>query len=648
MPDHVASSALPEIVTEFEVPSCFICGINPGLGTTTFTTHVAQHLERIAFMVLAKPYGDWKFYDDVESNSSSVGAMAMDPEVIEFIVQGRIANVKQLLHDGIVRDGIMSTGRSALHLAAAHGQCSIVWLLLHAGFDVNLEATDPSCQRWTALHYASAAGHISTVGLLLKAGALQTPNEPTPLLLALENGHHAAFEMLLASDHGLDFDSPNPPLSFMLAVRTNCAEIVQSFLTASEQNADKCRNRDRQVYPWFPRILGEATEWNAEISILAIFEWAERPTIYPELRRSWEARVADFISIACRKENVDIARLHLSAPFLERPPVLSIPVWKAIARSKGGRILREEGLLGSATSLANGLVAAAELGDLDLFTQVFEKAGAVPAGVWTGASAYGNLGILLALLNRGIKPVPGCLREAIMTGHFEVISTLLRQFPHLFPAQETDNALDVAVEWGQLDCVQFLIRERFPEPEPELFKRLFLSAVAAGSSNIVDWFLNETVGESLSTDTVTEALVAAIKKKHVSTVERLLIRHSPTTAVTYDGDNLLHLAARVGSTAITRRCLSLGIDVNSIGSRGTTALFNACDDDHWESARLLLSYGGEIKSRVSTYDEILRGQLASELFKSSTTYLENKRNMFLSGRAVRMRGQERSGIFRRR
>lgn len=518
-PAHEGSSTQPEIVKEFGTMECFICGSNlAGVGTKAFTTHLSRHLERIAFLVLAKQYGEWKFYEDVKSNPSSNGAILMDPEVRDSIVQGRIASVKQLLHDGILRDGIASGGCSALHLAAVHGQSSIVWLLLHSGFDVSLEATDPCCLRWTALHYASAAGHGSVIRLLLRAGALQPSYEPTPLWLAVENGRYAVVEILLAADHGWNFKSPDPPSSLMLAVRKNCTETVHSFLVASEPcsgrpvASEDFLGRPRRNYAFFIELVTCATEWNAKSSIEVIFQWASRPaisaTLAPPMIGTWSDLIAKWISIACQKGNIGLALLHISAPFLEQPPPLSVSAWMAITRTKDAGILLEKALLGSTQSITNGLEASVQWGDLDLFSQVVEKAGILPATGWTRAASCGNLIILLALLNRAHTPASGVLEAAAESGHSEVIRTLLLQFPLQFPTQETDLALFAAVRKGSLSCVQALVSSR--PPEPGVVAQLLQEAARDGHAQIVDFFLNGRVGESLSTETLTAALVAAV------------------------------------------------------------------------------------------------------------------------------------------
>ncbi|KEF62856.1 uncharacterized protein A1O9_00829 [Exophiala aquamarina CBS 119918] len=579
-------------------------------------------------MVLAKPYGEWNFYDDAKSITSSVGTIAMDPEVLDSIIQGRTSNVRQLLHDGMLRDGITSTGRSVLHLAAAHGQYSIVWLLLQSKFDVSLEAIDSTCLKWTALHFASAAGHASTIDLLLKAGARQPSDEPTPLFLAVEKGHCEGVEILLAAEHGLDFgSSAPPPKPLSIAVEKDYAEIMRSFLVAPESqsppaslNSSKKHlvNRSSKRYEFFDQIVRDATTWNAKLSIQAIFQWASRPNIRATLTSTlfgnWSDTITDWISIACQKENTTLALLHASAPFLENPPHLSVRAWTAIAKLKNAGALKEKALLGSAERIENGLEAAAEVGDLDFFSQVVEKASVLPAIIWTRACSCGNLDILLALLNRGDEPPPRILEAAAKEGQYKVISTLLLQFHRFFSTQEKDKALFAAVRAGHRKCVQALFKHRLPEPE--LVSRLLVSAADAGCVQVVDFFLNESTGETLSIDALTEALVAAVSNSHASTVDRLLIRHSPTCALTSYGNNLLHLAALVGSTEIAQKCLSLGIDVNTIGSLDQTALFKACDKHHWECAKLLHSHGGVLKSRVG-YNSVLERQLRSELSRSA-------------------------------
>lgn len=65
-------------------------------------------------------------------------------------------------------------GRTALHLAAAHGHGGAVTELWARG--AAIDACDLHC--WTALHYASRAGHTEVALQLVIAGSLVSASDP--------------------------------------------------------------------------------------------------------------------------------------------------------------------------------------------------------------------------------------------------------------------------------------------------------------------------------------------------------------------------------------------------------------------------------------------------------------------------------------
>ncbi|KAL4648225.1 ankyrin repeat domain-containing protein 46 isoform X1 [Arapaima gigas] len=104
--------------------------------------------------------------------------------LLQACADGNVVHAKRLLHagwDANVRD---HRGRTALHLATAHGHLEICRLLHKFGAD--MQATD--CQGNTALHQC---GHMNIVQFLVSSGLsvdICNHKGATPLVLARRRG----------------------------------------------------------------------------------------------------------------------------------------------------------------------------------------------------------------------------------------------------------------------------------------------------------------------------------------------------------------------------------------------------------------------------------------------------------------------------
>jgi DNA-binding transcriptional regulator YdaS (Cro superfamily) len=98
-----------------------------------------------------------------------------------------------------VEHAVPTSGKTALHLAAAGGHAEVVDVLLSAA--ANVAARDAAFGS-TPLHVAAPQGHAAVVGKLILAGAdvYVTDNyRQTPLMLAAQRGHLEAVELLVAN-----------------------------------------------------------------------------------------------------------------------------------------------------------------------------------------------------------------------------------------------------------------------------------------------------------------------------------------------------------------------------------------------------------------------------------------------------------------
>ncbi len=103
--------------------------------------------------------------------------------IAELISQGSPVNFKNDL-----------TGNSALHEAAAQGHLECVKLLLAHGAQVNITNADLE----TPIMKAAICGHSAIVKELLDHGAQITQDirGKNAMLYALQNGHHAVFDLI--------------------------------------------------------------------------------------------------------------------------------------------------------------------------------------------------------------------------------------------------------------------------------------------------------------------------------------------------------------------------------------------------------------------------------------------------------------------
>jgi len=92
-------------------------------------------------------------------------------------------------------------GDTALMAAALGGHVEAAKVLIANGAEINGSG-------WTPLHYAAFQGRPAMVRFLLEAGANKNaiaPNEYTPLMLAVRNGHEEAAKVLLYGDPDVNY-----------------------------------------------------------------------------------------------------------------------------------------------------------------------------------------------------------------------------------------------------------------------------------------------------------------------------------------------------------------------------------------------------------------------------------------------------------
>ncbi|MEM7260401.1 MAG: ankyrin repeat domain-containing protein [Planctomycetota bacterium] len=124
---------------------------------------------------------------------------------------GGTHKLRSLIDEGINLNFVDSkSGMTPLMLAANSGHTEVVRLLMSAGSDVHLAASDGA----SALHWAASRGHEEIAALLIDGGADvnrrrdsgQSEGGPTPLHFAISQGSDAIALMLIDAGASLDIE----------------------------------------------------------------------------------------------------------------------------------------------------------------------------------------------------------------------------------------------------------------------------------------------------------------------------------------------------------------------------------------------------------------------------------------------------------
>ncbi len=118
-------------------------------------------------------------------------------------------------------------GDTALMAASLKGHVEVAKLLIENGAEVN------SPGAWAPLHYAAFEGRAGMIRFLMDHGADKNaiaPNEYTPLMLAVRNGHEEAARALLYGDPDVNYKTRSTGDSALKLAQQKGLEPVVSLL----------------------------------------------------------------------------------------------------------------------------------------------------------------------------------------------------------------------------------------------------------------------------------------------------------------------------------------------------------------------------------------------------------------------------------
>ena len=156
--------------------------------------------------------------------------------LLAAVRRGNLAEVRELVDDGIDLGAVTPNGWTALHHAAFHGRADIVALLLENGAPV--AARHP--RGWTPLHRAAEHGSIEVARMLIERGAPidAEANGRSALGVAIAKGHKALVGYLVDQGAGLGVLEERSGLTPLLyAVMSGDLELLEKLL-AREASVD--------------------------------------------------------------------------------------------------------------------------------------------------------------------------------------------------------------------------------------------------------------------------------------------------------------------------------------------------------------------------------------------------------------------------
>ncbi|XP_048108724.1 CARD- and ANK-domain containing inflammasome adapter protein [Alosa alosa] len=519
-------------------------------------------------------------------------------QIFTAIAGGDLSLLEELL-EGRDVNSIRQGSDSLLHVAAEHGQLSVMEFLLQNG--AKLDTRDQ--QGRTALHRAALRGQTAAAMALVMAGAdIYTCDNAsnTPLHLAAQNGHLDTVQALVEQE------------GRHLKKHT-------TFLHMSAAQGDS------EVADVLLRVGAEVDSKDS----------GGKTPLFHAVSRGNERTVAMLLQAGAQVDsNVMASAFDLNSKSMLRL-LLQNTQGKMTSKSMNSALFRavQRNLGGIVTALIDSgadvntqnnqsytpLLLAAELGNMDAFKALVEKKANLEARLSNSTTALhlaaqsGNVTITQMLLEKGTGPditepkdqTP--LHMAALHNQPALVGALLRAGAQVNAiTQDGHSALHLASQRGHSEVVAQLVRAKADLSMRDREGRSALHwASVRGEASVIKLLLSAGADVSAAEKEKKSPLhLAAMEGNAEALSTLLLLGKARVEAKDMDGCTALHYASANGHIEAATALLSAGKNKN-VDSKNTwrrTPLHTACEQGHEALVELLLSAGAKINGTDSNKD----------------------------------------------
>jgi ankyrin repeat protein len=545
------------------------------------------------------------------------------PDVVEFLLQrGLDVNA---LHGG----------RTALMHAAHDGHLDVLRVLLAADPPVLVNLQDGRGS--TALSIAAANNQTSVVELLLAHGANDNASfyGATCLMQAAHHDHLAVVELLLARFPTLlNARAQDGATALHIAVLKNALRVVDALLAAgadtniarndgltplmmavnmemAQRLIDGGADANVQLPTGDTALMLAAADENPDLSLIALL--LERGADVAASRKDG----GNALLMATCNGRVDVLKLLLQAP----------AAW-INAQTQNGKTALIVASMNGTTAAVEALIGAGA--DINMATHTGHTALHFASNADIARLLW-NAGARDAQTHDGTTP----LMSACIANKPDIVVYLLQRGLDVNALHGRWTALMHAAHDGHLDVLRVLLAADPPvvlDQQDSLGRTALYYAVESNHPLAVRMLLAHGANINITTNYGTTPLLLGVQKGLLAVVDELLLTQSPTLSDTCEQDEVAALSIAVrknfphgadpniadinGYTPLmvapdaemARRLLDGGADVSARSQDGTTALMFAVSNDTKDTAlvTLLLERGADVAaSRINGWNSLL-------------------------------------------